>query len=249
MRISRGRRIGRAVTCAGENWDIDMVDQVWISEVLSNSELGNKLGLRHKWFGEPWEAPYVNHYIPRRSERVKTAINKHYAGHTMRREDMPEASAVYSMPHFRRAKDVFFIGAFLGVKGRVAEVLSKFDFGAGGGLVPYTIYEADEKTPLPGPFYIVNFGPFKDCFLPDASTNIGKPSVHHETGRKRWVVRFVNDGDVAVSPAALAGANLWMCPGVEGRIFMSNRVVEALKTALGDDGFGEFMLHRCRVVG
>ncbi|WP_375415419.1 toxin-activating lysine-acyltransferase [uncultured Bradyrhizobium sp.] len=27
-------------------------------------------------------------------------------------------------------------------------MLSKFDFGAGGGLVPYPIYEADEKTPL-----------------------------------------------------------------------------------------------------
>ncbi len=34
------------------------------------------------------------------------------------------------------------------IKGKVAEVLSKFDFGAGGGLVPYPIYEADEKTPL-----------------------------------------------------------------------------------------------------
>jgi hypothetical protein len=40
-----------------------------------------------------------------------------------------------------------------------------------------------------------------------------------------------------------------MCPGVEGRIFMSNRVVEALKTALGDGDFGEFRLHRCRIVG
>jgi hypothetical protein len=149
-----------------------MVDQVWISEVMSNNELGNKVGIRQKWFGEPWEAPYVNHYVPKRSESVKTAMYAQYAGQTLKRENMPEASAVYSMPHFGRAKDVFFAGGFLAVKGKVAEVLSKFDFGAGGGLVPYTIYEADEKTPLPGPFYIVNFGPFKDCFLPDASTNI-----------------------------------------------------------------------------
>jgi hypothetical protein len=33
---------------------------------------------------------------------------KHYAGYTMRREDMPEASAVYSMSHFKRAKDILF---------------------------------------------------------------------------------------------------------------------------------------------
>jgi hypothetical protein len=226
-----------------------LVDQVWISEVMSNNELGNKVGIRHKWFGEPWEAPYVNYRVPETSERVFAAVCKHYAGHTMMREDMPEASAVYSMPHFRRAKDIFFAGAFLAVKGRVAEVLSKFDFGAGGGLVPHTIYEADEKTPLPGPFYIINFGPMKDCFLPDASTNIGKPSVHHETGQTRWYVTYVNDGDVAVSPAALAGSDLWMCPGVEGRIFMSNRVVEALKTALSDADFAELRLRRCRVVG
>jgi len=38
-------------------------------------------------------------------------------------------------------------------------------------------------------------------------------------------------------------------PGVEGRIFMSNRVVEALKTALSDADFAEFGLRRCRIVG
>jgi len=226
-----------------------MVDQVWISEVMSNGDLGNKLGLRMKWFGEPWEAPYVHHYVPERSERVFAAICRHYAGHTMQRKDMPEASAVYSMPHFRRAKDVFFIGAFLGVKGGVAEVLAAFDFGAGGGLVPYTIYEADETTPLPGPFYIINFGPMKDCFLPEASRNIGKPTIHHQTGERRWSLRYLGDGQIAVSPAALAGSDLWMCPGVEGRIFMSKRVVEALKSALGDADFAEFRLSRCRVVG
>jgi hypothetical protein len=226
-----------------------MVDQVWISEVMSNNELGNKVGIRQKWFGEPWEAPYVNHYVPKRSESVKTAMYAQYAGQTLKREDMPEASAVYSMPHFRRAKDVFFAGGFLAVKGKVAEVLSKFDFGAGGGLVPYTIYEADEKTPLPEPFYIVNFGPFKDCFLPDASTNIRKLAVDDTTGEALWKVSYVKDGDVAVSPAGLAGADLWMCRGVEGRIFMSNRVVEALKTTLSDADFADFELHRCRIMG
>ena len=226
-----------------------MVDQVWISEVMSNNELGNKVGIRQKWFGEPWEAPYVNHFVPEISERVKAAMYAHYAGHTLKREDMPEAAAVYSMSHFRRAKDVFYAGGSLAVKGKVADVLSQFDFGAGGGLVPFTIYEADEKTPLPGPFYIINFGPLKDCFLPDASTNIRKLAVDHKTGETLWTIGFPKDGDIAVSPAGLAGADLWMCPGLEGRIFMSNRVVEALKTALSDGDFGEFRLRRCRVVG
>jgi hypothetical protein len=227
-----------------------MADQVWISEVMGNGQLGDKLGLRTKWFGEPWEAPYVHHRVPKKSERVFAALLKHAAGHTMKREEMPEASAVYSMSHFRGAKDVFFIGAFLGVKGRVAAVLSKFDFGAGGGLVPHTIYEADEKTPLPGPFYIVNFGPRKDCFLPDASTNIENLGNHHQTGQPLWSLLYLRDGDIAVSPVALAGSDLWMCPRIsQGCIFMSNRLVEALKTALSDADFAEFNLHRCRMVG
>jgi hypothetical protein len=39
------------------------------------------------------------------------------------------------------------------------------------------------ETPLPGPFYIVNFGPWKDCFLAEASTNIEKIGAHHKTAR------------------------------------------------------------------
>lgn len=225
-----------------------MVDQVWISEVLSNGDLGDKLGIRQKWHDEPWEAPYVRHVVPGKSEYVRAAIFRHFAGQTMKREEMPEASAVYSMPDFERAKDVFFAGAFLAVKGRVAKVLAKFDFGPDGGLVPYTIYEADEKTPLPGPFYLVNFGSFKDCFLPESSANIEKIGVHPQTGQSHWSLRYLRDSDIAVSPAALAGADVWMCPGVEGRIFMSNRVVEALRSSLGDADLSEFRLHRCRVV-
>src|SRR5262249_1022611 len=69
------------------------------------------------------------------------------------------------------------------------------------------------------------------------------------TGQTFWSLQYLKDDDVAVSPAALAGSDLWMCPGVEGRIFMSNRVVEALKAALSDADFADFELHRCRVVG
>jgi len=226
-----------------------MIDQVWISEVMSNGKLGNKLGLRQKWFGEPWESPYVRHRVPKKSERVFAAILKHAAGQTMKREELPEASAVYSMSHFRQARDVFFVGGFLGVKGRVAELLAKFDFGSGGGLVPHTIYEADEKTPLLGPFYIVNFGPTKDCFLPDASTNIEKIGVDRQTGRTIWSLLYLRDGDIAVSSVALAGSDLWMCPGIsQGRIFMSHRLVEALKSAVTDADFADFELHRCRIV-
>ena len=64
----------------------------------------------------------------------------------------------------------------------------------------------------------------------------------------RAIVIADKDDDIAVSPAALAGLDHWMCPGVEGRIFIRKRVVEALKTALGDAAFAEFRLHRCRVV-
>lgn len=236
------------ITLAAGTLEINMVDQVWISEVLSNGDLGNKLGIRQKWYGEPWEAPYVRHIVPKKSEHVRSAIFRHFAGATLKREELPEASAVYSISDFRRAKDVFFAGAFLAVKGSVAEVLATFDFGT-GGLVPYTIYDSDEKTPLSGPFYLVNFGSFKNCFLPELSTNIERTGVDQLTGQTHWSLHYLEDGDIAVSPEALGGADIWMCPGVEGRIFMSNRVVEALRKSLSDADLSEFKLHRCRVVG
>ena len=225
-----------------------MNDKVWISEVMSNGALGDKLGLRQKWFNEPWESPYLNHRVPTKSKRVFEAISNHSDGRTVLAEELPEASAVYSASDFKRVKDVFFIGAFLAVKGRVADVLAKFDFGAGGGLVPHTIYEADEKTPLKGPFYIVNFGPMKDCFLPDQSTALIQSVANTSSGNVRWFVDSTKDGDVAVSTAALGGSDLWMCPGVGGRIFMSDRLVEALRSTLDRKLFGEFRLYRCRVV-
>ncbi len=215
---------------------------------MSNHALGDKLGLRQKWSGESWEPPYVNHLVPPPTKRILAAVYKHASGQTLMRDEMPEASAVYSTPHFERAKDVFFFGGFLAVKGTVAKVLSEFDFGEGGGLVPYTVFEPDEKTPLPGPFYIVNFGPFKDCFLTEASTNIRKLAVNQQTGQTSWTVSYVSDGDVAVSPAALLGSDLWTCPGIHCRIFMKDRVVQALKNALSDVDFADFELHRCRVV-
>ena len=89
----------------------------------------------------------------------------------------------------------------------------------------------------------------KDCFLPDSSTNIGIPSVHHQTGQIRWSLMYLNDGDIAVSLTALEGSDIWMCPGVKSRIFMKNGVVEALKTNLSDAMLAEFKLSRCRVVG
>lgn len=225
-----------------------MVEQVWISEVMSNGDLGNKLGLRHKWSEEPWEAPYPHHRIPDRSEKVVAALSKHCAGNTLERDEFPEASAVYSPTNFNRAKDVFFIGGFLGVKGKVADVISSFDLGDGGGLIPYNIYNEDEKTPLPGPYYIVNFGPKKDCFLPEASTNIENLGPNHKTGEPLWSLQYLRDDDIAVAPTALVGADLWMCPFVPSRIFMSGRLVQALRDALSDSMFKAFELHRCRVV-
>lgn len=114
--------------------------------------------------------------------------------------------------------------------------------------MPHTIYEADEKTPLPGPFYILNFGPRKDCFLPYESTGLIQSVVNAGSGQVRWFVDSTNDGDVAVSPAALEGSDLWMCPGVGGRIFTSGRLVNALKATLAPSVLTELRLHRCRVV-
>lgn len=223
--------------------------RVWTSELLSDYDLGEPPGLRHKWFGEPWEAPYVRDAIPKPSERVREALFSHGRGLTVTSDQLPEATAVYSHAHFNRVRDVFYIGSFLAVKGKVAKVLSQFDLGDGGGLIPHSIFEADEMTPLPGPFYIVNYGPQKDCFLPQETTKKRLVFTDSKTGREYWRLEGVKDGDVAVSAAALVGADLWRVADnvISPTLFMSDRLAHALLAIAGEVRI-DFALRRCRVI-
>ena len=146
-------------------------------------------------------------------------------------------------------KDLFSVAGFFAVKGRFAEILQNFSLGEAGALIPYTIFEEDETTPFET-VYLINFGGPKNSFLKEASRDVKLRYMHRETGIPSWEVHAGNSGydgtdELALSPAAMEGADLWVEATVWDRVFMSNALAEAVRAAkLKQD----FQLTRCRVV-
>ena len=221
-----------------------MSGKVWISSVLSNYDIGNKQGLRSKFFGHDWQPAEFT--IPLSPDEVHAAGRRYTQGLSLTRIELPEAAAVWDERSFKKVKDLFTAGGgVFVVRGKLAEVLSRFDLGE-GGLIPFTIYKADLETPYPGEFFLLNFGARKNSILVEQSKNVVKFSVHHETGFQKWEVNsWSEDGDVALSLAALEGPELWFEPAIYNKIFMTDRLAEALiEIGMGD----VFMLQECRIV-
>lgn len=221
-----------------------MTDKVWISSMKSNYLLGSKLGVRVKYFDEEWHP--AQHEIPVVSEKTLATINRSIWGHALARSDFPESAAVWDEKRFKRVRDLFAIGGFYVVKNKLAEILSRFDLGE-GGLIPFTIYQADLKTPFPGEYFLLNFGCIKNTILPEQSENVVKFAVDHKTGQQIWKVNgWHEDGDVALSPAALSGPAIWFEDVVYNKIFMHGSLANALQEAgLADD----WQLKECQIMG
>ena len=102
-------------------------------------------------------------------------------------------------------------------------MLQKFDLGD-GGLVPITIYEDDKETPIDGPFFLLNIGPPRRCFVPEQSNKIAPFSTMKRNGEQVWSASAGRENyDVAVTAAALQGSDLWFDPilvkGGEGHVY------------------------------
>lgn len=221
------------------------MNDVWVSSIFSNYELGTKLGIRHKFYGHKWELP--THTVPTIPKKYHDALsNRHVKGETLEREDFPEASYVFSEKHFNRTRDLFYAGGFFAVKGKLAEVLSRFDLGT-GGLIPYPIYQEDRTTPLEGPFFLINFGSQKQSFLSQESRKVEPFFTLERHGVEEWAAKFgLEDGDIAVSTAAREGADLWFEPRLRNMILMSGALVNAIEAARVKVDLG---MTQCRVVG
>jgi hypothetical protein len=220
-----------------------MNGKVWMSSVLTPQGLGDKQGSHTKFYNHDWNPARFE--IPTEPEEVYLAYKRHRQGFALQRSDFPEAEAIFDEKRFSKIRDLFFIGPFFAVKGKLAEVLSRFDLGE-GGLIPFTIYKADLETPCSGEFFLLNFGAQKNTIQPEQSRNVEKFSVHHETGFQKWdVLHRSVDGDVALSAGALEGPDLWFEPAVYNKIFMS----DALAQAIMEIGMGDvFKLQECRIV-
>lgn len=215
---------------------------VWMSSVLSNSEIGYKLGLRRKPYGQDWDPE--GHAPPPVGHIVVQSLNRYTRGESVAREELPEAAAVWDEKSFRRAKDIFAVGGFYCVKGKLADVLSRFDMGE-GGLIPFPIYKADMETPYPGEFFLLNFGAIKNSIIPEKSQNVVKFTINKNSGQQIWKMNsWHEDADVALSPFAIEGADLWFEELVDNKIFMSDALAQAL---VGIGLADVFKLKRCRI--
>ena len=222
-----------------------MSDKVWMSSLFSNYDIGNKQGLRSKFYGHDWQPATFE--IPLSPDEVHEAMKRYSQGFVLQRAELPEAAAVWNENGFKKVADIFTCGggAFV-VRGKLADTLSHFDLGQ-GGLIPFPIYQADLETPYPGEFFLLNFGCQKNTVLPEQSQNVVKFAVDHKTGLQYWKVNsWSEDADVVLSPVALEGPDLWFEEFVFNKIFMSNRLAQAII----DIGMSDvFRLLECTIAG
>lgn len=205
-----------------------MTDAVWVSSVMSDYTIGDRQGIREKHYGEDWAPPTFE--LGTSPQRIIQALNRYERGETIERTDFPEAMYVFDERRWKRCGDLFCAGPFYAVKGKLAEVLGQFDLGT-GGLIEFPIYEADKVTPLPGPFYLLNFGSVKDSFVPQESKSLRDVSRLTSERSEWWATYDIEDGDIAVRETALEGADLWFEKKLKDKIFMSGRLHDAIVAA------------------
>ncbi|MBK3745069.1 hypothetical protein G3A39_38405 [Paraburkholderia aspalathi] len=205
-----------------------MPNSVWVSSVMSDHSIGDKQGIREKYFDGEWAQPTFN--LGLAPKRIFQAHMRHMKGEKVQRDELPEAMYVFAETNWKRCGDLFFAGPFYAVKGKLAEVLKGFDLGE-GGLIELPIYEADKTTMLPGPFYFLNFGAIKNSMIPQESNKLYPRRTLESDGYERWATYTLRDDDIAVGVTALEGADLWFDPKLENRIFMSGRLHDAILEA------------------
>ena len=221
-----------------------MSDTVWMSSVQSNAQIGMKQGLREKFYGHDWTPAEFE--IPLLPDEVFNAMDLSSKGYSLRREQMPEAGAVWNEKAFSKVGNILAIGGFFAVRGKLAEVLSRFDLGD-GELYPLHVYQADLTSPYPDEFFLLNFGARKDTVLPELCDDARKFVVRRATGKQVWKINQLQpDADVVLSKDALRGADLWIEDAVHNRIFMSDPLAQGIiEIGLKD----VFRLQKCRLVG
>lgn len=220
---------------------------VWISGIMSDPRYGTKKqGIREKFYGHDWEKP--THITPVQPPEVNDAMHRHARGELLRREEFPEAAYIFSESHFRNVGDFFYVCGFMAAKGKLAEVLKHAELGK-GGLVQFPIYQNDKKTPAEGEFFFLNFGGPKDTFLPEESNQkvLEIKATVAKHGFELWSAKAgYEDEDIAVSPTALEGDDIWFERKLWRKLFMSQSLVENLSTTGVKT---DFSLKKCRIVG
>lgn len=205
-----------------------MSNDVFRTSWGGDMRIGLKPGIRVKYFGHEWEPAQFENRTP--PPEVFDAIRKVDRGIPLGRLELPELASVWNEAALAKKGDLFAIGGFYAVRGKMAEVLQKFDLGE-GGLIPVPLLKNDLKTPWPEPVWWLNFGATKGCFLPEDSKDV-RFLMEHRDGYKVWTFNGSTEDDmIAVSPNALNGSALWVERGLLSEIFISGDLVRALVEA------------------
>ena len=222
-----------------------MSGKVWISGLFSNFEIGFEEGTRAKFYGHDWEP--ASKKVPPVPSEVLDSFRRYRGGFTLQRADLTEATAVFDKRRFAKIIDIFSAGPFYAVKGKLAEVLTRFDLGE-GGLIPFTIYQADLVTPLEGEYFLLNFGARKNTILPEQSRNVVKGVIRKATGEQLWDINsWFEDGEIVLSATADFGPDLWMEEVLgSSKLFLR----DALAQAIIEIGMKDvFRLKQCTIAG
>jgi hypothetical protein len=135
--------------------------------------------------GRDWDP--ATDIVPVATESELRSLTLYTRGFTLPRESFPEADAVYDEKLFSLVGDLFASAGFFVVRGRLAKILSHFDLGS-GGLVPFSIYQADLATPHNGEFFLLNFGARKNTIMIDKCEDATEFYIDKDSKQQVWEI-------------------------------------------------------------
>lgn len=170
------------------------------------------------------------------------AMQKSKKGEPLGPERFPkEMYGKYPDKKHRSILGIFMANGFWTVSAECAEVLQNFNLGK-TRLYPVKLFQHDRKTPVEGDYFCVSFGETKEAVLVDQSPSVRENS--YTPGLFRLFPDVAEYG-VKVTPDALKGCDLWVDSRLDGGLFLSDRLVQALKAAKLTRFFG---LRKCEII-
>jgi hypothetical protein len=205
-----------------------MTCNVWATDAMIDTQL-----VRH------FSAP--DSYYTENLDSINRAKSQYCTGVVLPRSSFPPSKLVLTrivgptnpMPHFIN-------NTFSFISRELKEVLCRFDLGQ-TAFHPVTLYGLNEKKVLGPEYFYLNVAAAKGAFLPEES--VVRKNAYASKG---YNVRFSSEkAKVAVNSTACGGVDLWMETDLDGILFLSERLMQALE----DSGLvSQLRFHKCKVI-
>lgn len=196
---------------------------IWVSHFFNDSRYirGGKVD---------WDAPGWCEIKDRRQPPTDTLPRPMYAN--AKRED------------YQHLPPAFAAGGGLNVCSPLADVFRRFDLGT-GGVVPIKLFKFDRTTPVDADYFLLTVVDRKGVFIPSESHNLFVGYRTTTPPEHSAMPLEPKNEDIAVSDDARIGSDMWFDAKLPDALFMSGRLVAALKEV----GFARnFNPVKCRVI-